>query len=362
MRAGGVTVMRTMASHVRIPVVGMVTTHHAVVAACLLLAFATAPPVTAAQDAAYLAVIETYASGNVLSAVSALAAWSEARVRSSPRLLRSESHAYLTKAAVMLHTEVAFEKGADSLASTHLDVARSHLTALRDASSTDAFVARWHGLAAIYHAMQHRYDAATTELNRGRARGPALADLELLSAVLREVSIQFGEPNLRGAWSTFNTAVLQNDLKAIVSAYQRVVGRFPDSLEARLRLGWALHLARSPSTRARQELEHVARHAARADLRYLSHLFLAAVAERDRRLDDAWREYEAAHEAEPHQSSLVALIGLASARGLTDRVAQLAAEMARMSADRSDDPWLYYNSGFTGGGLLDLLRADARVP
>lgn len=317
---------------------------------------------TAAQDAEYLAVIETYARGNVRSAVSALAAWSEARVQSSPRVLRSGSHADLAKAVVMVHTEVAFEKGADSLASTHLDAARSHLTELRDTSSTDAFVARWHGLAAIYYAMQHRYEQAIIELNRGRARGRALADVELVSAALSEVSIQFGEPNLRGAWSTFNTAALQNDLKGIVSAYQRVVGSFPDSLEARLRLGWALHLARSPSTRARQELEYVARNAARSDLRYLSHLFLAAVAERDRRFDDAWREYEAAHEAEPHQSSLVALIGLASARGLTNRLAQLAAEMARVSADRSDDPWLYYNSGFTGAGLLDHLRADARVP
>jgi hypothetical protein len=67
-------------------------------------------------------------------------------------------------------------------------------------------------------------------------------------------------------------------------------------------------------------------------------------------------------EAEPHQSSLVALLGLASARGLTDQAAQLAAQMARVSAHRSQDSWLYYNSGFTGGGLLDRLRADARVP
>src|SRR2546426_12112472 len=74
--AGGVTVTRAKKATCESGGWEMVevTTQRAVVASCLLLAFATAPPVTAAQDAEYMAVIETDASRNVLSAVPRLPA------------------------------------------------------------------------------------------------------------------------------------------------------------------------------------------------------------------------------------------------------------------------------------------------
>lgn len=349
------------------------TTWPVEIAAVLVMAVVVAPRASCAQVPEFLQLLETYTRGDLPTATRALADWPEARVQAAGRALAANLTVAQAKAAAMLHTEAAFELYPERRAFIHLELARSAIARLRPSAcradsrapcdpSANGFIARWHGLVAIYQASHHDSSNARHELNQARAMAADNPDIELLDGAILEVSIQLSEPNVRGAWSSFDTGTLQNDLLAIVPAYERVVKRHPESVEARLRLGWALHLARSSSTRVRAELAFVAERATRSDLRYLAHMFLGAVEERDHRADDAMREYEAAHAAEANQSSFVALVGMASARGLADRVGQLASEFARVAVPGRTDPWVAYNAGFTGGGLLDGLRADVRGP
>ncbi len=326
---------------------------------------------SAAQDLQYLMLLDTYAKGNIQDAVEACATWSDTQARAAAQLIGRGQSSHLVKAAVMLHTEVAFALNPDKRSLAHLNLARTIVAGLSEQPAADEFVARWHVLVGTLHAMRDDFASAERELHLGRARRAGVRDLEFASGVFLEMETQSirpgrdfqilsgGEPRRRG--STFGVGILENDLHSLVTTYQRVVERHPDFLEARLRLGWAYYLDKSLA-RARAELERVAARATRPDLRYLAHLFLGAVAQRDGRLEVAASEYEAAHAAEPHQSSLVALIGLTRALGRDSRVQELAAQFAARPPGRDQDPWWHFTAGLTGSALLDALRAETRMP
>ena len=333
---------------------------HGTIAAVVLMFVWSVARSVFAQDPQYLALLDAYAGGNMQESAAALAAWPEPRVRAAAWALGPHPGLDRARAAAMLHTEAAFAINPDRRFSIHLEAARMLVRGMSGDDRARPFVQRWHALAVALYTMRNDLVAARQELNRGMAEDGNKRDLELAAGVLSEMAVRNAEHNLRGLWNTVNRDRLERQLKEAVAAYERALAIDPGFLEARLRLGWALLLNQS-SQHARDQLEQVAARAARADVQYLAHLFLAAVDERDQRLDEAAREYEAAHAAAPHQTSFVALIRIERARGRDDRAQRLATEFAALSARSDEDPWWYYNSGITSGELLEGLRAEARA-
>lgn len=235
----------------------------------------------------------------------------------------------------MVHLEAAFALRPDARADRHLAVAEAFIDALPDRDA-DGFIARWQVLAARYDVVRRHRSEAVVRMRRARDKGVHSRHAELML-----VAIEGSGP-------------------ALGPAYRRVVEAYPDFLAARLRLGWALHINRSPD--ARRHLEMVAAEATRPDLRYLAFLFLGAVAERDKRLDDALRAYEAAVAAVPHQSALIGLMTVARALGEPTRVQEATRKLQALGPAAGDDPWNLYNLGVTGDELLGELRAAARQP
>jgi len=205
--------------------------------------------------------------------------------------------------------------------------------------------------------MNGQLPAARIELNRALGQGQDSRHADLMIAALQELAIRrTRESNLRDRWSSGS---LEKETRDLVAAYARVVETYPDFLAARLRLGWALYLNRSAA--GREHLEQVAARAAQPDLRYLAHLFLGALAEREQRLDDALRAYEAANAAVSQQSALVGIMAVAGALGDQARVQRAARSMEALTVQSGDDPWTYYNTGVTGDEVLGSLRAEVRT-
>jgi hypothetical protein len=311
-----------------------------------------------AQGPDYRALVDAYAAGRTQEAVEALATWPEPRLRSSVRVLGEQPGLDHARAAAMLHTEAAVAVGSDRRYLTHLNAARSLVHGMSGNDRASLFTQRWHAWAVALHVARNDLYRARQELTQAVGKVSDNKDLVLAAGIVIEMGIRNDEHNLRGLWNAENRGRLEKQLQAAVWAYQRAVAMDPAYLEARLRLGWTLLLSDSQRS-ARDQLEHVAAHAARADLQYLAHLFLGAVAEREKRVDDAVREYEAAHAAGPHQASFVALMRLEQARGHDDRARSLAADFAAQPVP-DDDPLRYYDSGITSGELLEWLRREAR--
>lgn len=326
-------------------------TKRLVVSVCVATQCATA---VSAQDAAYVEQIERYRRGDIIAAVAAAANWSEDDLRKVARDVSASTAPGVAKAAVLLHTEVAFALRPDRLADRHVAVAQQ-LAGRLPRSASSSFLARWRVLAATYQVMRGDLRAARLELNRAVGKGDHSRHAELMIAALQELAIRLRARNLRDRWSS---PVLESDFRGLVAAYARVAAAYPDFLGARLRWGWALYLNHSGA--GREHLAHVATRASRPDLQYLAHLFLGALAEREQRLEEALHEYEAAIAAVPHQSALLGVIAVAGAQGEPALVQRTAQALRALPAGAGDDPWTYYNAGVTGDEVLESLRAEVR--
>jgi hypothetical protein len=269
----------------------------------------------------------------------------------------------------MLHTEAAFYQPGDGREPSHVDVARSFLQrviddpANRQSTSADRrardLAARWHALVAIMYCMRDDDRHAQREVNRGLTVDGKHREVNLVAGTLIEYRIQRDVPDLRGPHPTLRNAQARTLLQA-TEVYRLILASHPDFLEARLRLGWVLHLNNSRGSR--EQLEEVTGRASKGDMQYLAHLFLGAVHERSNRLSDAAREYAAARAVAPWQAAVIALIRIEAGLGHNDRVRMLAAEIPPAADPQGNDPWHFYNRCFTGNGLLEGLRAEARQP
>jgi hypothetical protein len=315
---------------------------------------------SAQGDQQYLALLDSYATGDVTGAVTALSAWPEARVRTAVRTVDAQIAHDRARTAIMLHTDAALDGSPDGREPFHVDVARTFLRRLTDRGARD-FAARWHALIGILYCMREDEKRARLEINLGLALDTKHKDVNLVAGALVEHRVGREEPNLRGGWTVDpkDGDLLARSLHQAAEGYRVIVSNHPDFLEAQLRLGWVLDLNNSPQ-RAREQLEAVVARATRADLLYLAHLFLGSLHERANRLGEAAREYEAARAVAPLQSSIIALIHVEAALGHHDRARSLAAEISTTAGPAGVDPWHFYNVCFTGGGLLEGLRAEAR--
>jgi hypothetical protein len=314
-----------------------------------------------AQAADYEHLIEDYAKAPGDASVLALAAWPESRLRAAANAERIPPR--LARAAALLHVEAAFAVSSERLAYYHVDRGRSAL-AIAAASAAGPektrlaqFTERWRALAIIVYIDFSDFSHARAEI--GRASHEAL-DIRLLQGVVDEIAARHIEPNLRGKAN--GPSGSRSALQPAVDVYTPIVRQDPSFLEARLRLGWARLLNNSTAENVHEQLDEVASHGSRADVQYLVHLCLGALEMRDGRLEDAAREYAAAHDAVPGEASVMALIQIDHALGREAEAQTLADEFATEAAMNQDDPWRRYNAGATSGALLDSLRQEARLP
>ena len=113
--------------------------------------------------------------------------------------------------------------------------------------------------------------------------------------------------------------------------------------------------------RAKTDLEAALADATDDTIRYLAHLFLGGLAERERRLAEARREYEDARAVGPgFQTPYVALTRIEAALG-HDALAREQAITAVQLMKTDDDPWWDFRIGFDRESLR-WLRAEARKP
>jgi hypothetical protein len=269
----------------------------------------------------------------------------------------------------MLHTETAFGEPADGRESFHVDIARSFLGRLLHAEPSKSrgvhdFAARWHALAGILYCVRGDGYRARIEVNRGLTLDSKHRDVNLVSGAVIENQLQREGSSLRGRYRDPDMPDLdkrrRNTMLAEVTIrYRSILSNHPHFVEARLRLGWVSHLNNSHQS-SREQLEAVVARTTRPELLYLAHLFLGAVHERADRLTEAAREYEAARAVAPMQSSVIGMIRVEMALGHDDRARALTADIPTASGPDAVDPWHDYNMCFTGGGLVEGLRAEAQ--
>jgi hypothetical protein len=335
-------------------------------AVAVALCWALDTPGAAQSDRSYLALLDSYAAGQVTEAVDALSAWPQARVRAAVRSLDARAAVERARTALMLHTETAFREPADRREPFHVEVARSFLgrvlaeTAdvggkrVRPSPEARDLGARWHALLGILYCVRDDDRRALMATDRGLALDSKHKDVNLVAGARVERGRAFPQANAARSRSISST-----------QSYRSILSNHPDFLEARLRLGWVLHAGNSTDSqeRSREQLEYVVAQAARRDLLYLAHLFLGSVHERANRLSEAAREYEAARGVMPMQSAVIGLIRVETALGHDDRARALTADIPAANGPGTFDLWHSYNSMcFTSGALLEGLRAEAQRP
>ena len=323
---------------------------------------------SSAQASDYERLVDEYAGGESTHAIAELAGWPEARLRAAFAAGEIRVKSALPplpedriKAAVMLHTETALAITNQQLAFIHIDRARALLASVpkddRERLGFATFSGRWVAIEAILYASFGDMRQAQRVLDDALRPNPDNVDALLVRGALQYVQLAVNEPNPRGRWNASRASNTEALPKASYDVFSALVSRHPESLEARLRLAWAMLINHSPTGRAREQLDVVAAKAQRDDLRYLAHLFLGAVEARDGRMDEAAAEYAKAKGIMPGQAAYAGLIQVDRERGLTDESERLAIEFA--SARRPLDPWQPFNAGLTSNEIMEWLRNEA---
>jgi len=256
--------------------------------------------------------------------------------RCSPLALKSEA---------LLHADAADAViGTDGVrAGFHIHIGSLLLRPLRPDAKVEAyqstpqddlFIARWYAYVArscVANGYQARAKLAVEE---GLRRYPKSPDLYLARGVIIDIG---------------NQGRVVRVGESAADDYRRALTLDPSHLPARVRLGWA-HYAELDD-RARADLGPALGDAADPEIRYLAHLFLGRIAERDRHLPEAITEYEAARAPAPQfQSACVALSNAYSLAGDLQRARTASIECLTLESDSEDpDPWWMFEAG-----LLDV--------
>jgi tetratricopeptide (TPR) repeat protein len=337
----------------------------------LLVAAAVCTPGAAQNTADYEHLVDIYAAGHLNEAVSVLGHWPRENVTAAVRALESASRAVVgaparLPAAVMLHTDLAAAIAGrdDTDADFHLGVARSLVSLMfakkEHASSAQEFVRRWYEFAPTLYLMTREPDKASWLVREGFTRSPANPIMHVYSGIIVELvgGVSSGVVSTpRG----FNTGAGRagNRLEVAAGEYRRALAVDAHFAPALLRLGW-IHF-RQRDTRARTEIEAALADATDVATKYMAHLFLGAIAERESRLAAALDEYEQAKTVGPaYQTAYVAICRIADALGDTERAQRTAATFVGIA--KREDPWWDYQLGGLNMAALDWLRAAAHAP
>ena len=330
--------------------------------ACALLLF-LAQPHSGAQGPTYDQIVDRYAEGDTAGAVMVLSTWAPAVVKSAANDRPRTMSAQRQRAAVMLHTEVAYalvQRSAIADASAHITSARRILSVMKAGLSdarAQAFERRWYAFVASLFTAYTRFDDAELTVRDGLGLYPRDARLHVARGVIREMSVTLFNPD---PGSSIQLSRYARVLESASADFRRAIG-YDDTLSAAyLHLGW-VHFV-SGDDRAGADLESALARADDNDTRYVAQLFLGAFEEHHERLDAARLHYEAALGVGPnYQTAFVALSRLEEALGHHSRAQELARAYASLR-NRQEDPWWNYRLGGFDQSSLDWLRHEARTP
>lgn len=313
--------------------------------------------------AAYDALVDQYANGDAAGALATLAGWTEAAITNAsterPRFMAADQQ----RAAVMLHTDLAYASvvaRATADTSTHLGAARRILVIMKTGSRGDEraqiFERRWFAFVASMYTAHGQLDQAEWIIRSGLTAYPRDALLHVARGSIREMNATLTAVDPRNARQVSLVARL---LEAAAADYRRALA-FDDTLAAaHLHLGWVRFIGHDD--RSVHDFESALEHATDDTGRYLAHLFLGAFAERQNRLEDARREYEAALAAGPAcQTAFIGLSRAEEALGRAARAQELAREYAALP-EKGEDPWWDYHLGGFDQPTLDWLHREARA-
>jgi tetratricopeptide (TPR) repeat protein len=318
---------------------------------------ASAPAFAQTRDD-YHRLIDSYVEGRVQDAIAELGRWPTDVVGELAR------QPYLgdSRPVVMLHTELAAAAiNIDSSRATfHLDLARRRLGAIAAHKDQDpaamAFVRHWYDFAPSIYLLAGDNRNAWAYVHQGLVATPGVHPLLYF---YRAVGVEAqAHRNPRSAMTARGTAIIvERVLSNAATDLLRALSEDEHLACARLHLGW-IHFQQRDS-RARKDLQTALSDAGDdASTRYLAHLFLGAIDERENRLADALREYEQAKAVNPrYQTSYIALMRVAEGQGDTARARNEA--QAFGGIEKLDDPWWNYLGGFNLP-VLEWLRAASR--
>ena len=305
------------------------------------------------------ALVAQYARGDHENAARAFSNWSRADV--SAAIAHAEAlKGGSARAAVMLHTEAGVAlliADETSNAALHLNGASRLVSAMRSRRPDERaqrFAGRWLAfIATVYvgHGMLGHADRTIRDALTWYPREPLLY---VARGALEETVIGMTFVDQR---SGNQLARLARAYETAAADYRRAI-RLDDGLAiAHLRLGW-VHLTLRDD-RARENFDAALTRANNLRDKYLAHLFLAAVAERENKLDDAERHYEAARQAAPGcQTPYIALTRVEGELGRTARAREIAATLTALPEKTNDPWWDFHLGGFDQLSLL-WLRVEA---
>jgi tetratricopeptide (TPR) repeat protein len=336
--------------------------------AAALLVLVMASPARAQNVEGYLALARAYAAGRGDTSAQQLATWSEADITAAASAAAITASARDLLAAAILHTDLAntIIDAQPQLATFHLNKARGALTVASERigqrERLEPIVRRWFRFVASIYTSCELLPQASEHVHVGLLRFPADPGLYVARGVIIEVRLRRtlvpdwrrGVPINGGAHSA-----VEDRLQGAAANHLHALSLDAHDAEAHLHLGWVRLFLEDK--RAKADLEAALADATDDTIRYLAHLFLGGLAEREQRLAEARREYEEARAVGPgFQTPYVALSRIEAALGRED----LAREHALVGVQLTrtdDDPWWDFRIGFDRESLR-WLRAEARKP
>ena len=335
--------------------------------AAALIVAGMASPAHAQGVAEYLGLARQYAVGEGAAAVARLETWSRDEVEQAGigAALTATTHDLI--AAAVLHTDLAnaIIDARPQEAEFHIRKADGLLTIasghIGQREHVEPIVRRWFRFVASVYTSAELLNNAALLLRTGLFRFPEDSHLYVARGIIQEVLARKTlVPDWRSGHAVAGRQRAAEDiLKRATAQYLHAVSVNAHDAEAHLHLGWVRFYLED--TRANADLEAALADAGDDTVRYLAHLFLGGLAERENRLADALREYDAAHAlGTGQQTPYVAMSRVEAALGHGGRARELT--LAALQSEKTDaDPWLDHRIGFDRESLL-WLRREARTP
>jgi tetratricopeptide (TPR) repeat protein len=317
----------------------------------------------------YLALAREYAAGRGDDATARLAIWAPLDLSAAAEVAALTASAHDLMAAAMLHTDLA-----NTIIDTDPEAARFHLNIARRALTVasgrigqrkrlEPFVRRWFRFVASVYASAELLPQARALVQQGLDLFPEDPGLHVARGIIVEVTVRKNlVPDWRrhSVYSADNRARVEAALKTATNDYMRALSIDGHNAEAHLHLGWVRFVL--GDGRVKGELDAAVADAADDTVRYLAHMLLGGLAEREHRLSDALQEYDLARTVGPDfQTPYVALSRIEQALGHPERAREVALMGLQLNKGAADDPWWDHRIGFDRESLY-WLRDQVRRP
>lgn len=317
-------------------------------------------PARAQRAGEYRTLVREYGAGLGGDAVLRLDRWSQGDVTGAVRATTPTLASGDLASAAMLHTDLANGiVNADPFRATfHVTTARACLAAWSarpDARERErTFTRRWYEFVASMYVSAGRLEDAAWYVRTGLLEFPGDSMLYVVRGTIAEMRTPQQLPE-----DPRRREQIERALKPATSAYLLAANADDRNAVAWLRLGWIEFFLQDK--KAKDRFDAALARASDDTVRYLAHLFLGGVAERQNQPADALRQYEAARlVGARYQTPYVATSRIEESLGHVDRARALALTGAQIRKD-DDDPWWDFRIALDRPALI-WLRAEARRP